>query len=131
METNLLDRMLTSYQASHSSVTITLQNKIRVTGKIRAFDSYVIVVEGLKREILYRHAVSCIAPHAPDAQKRAVPASKPAHTKPATMPVKPSPQRPRQHRPQTLLAAGAADPGLNNSMKEGLLRWMQEQKAAK
>jgi RNA chaperone Hfq len=58
MECNLLDRMLNSYLESQMPVTITLQNKIRVSGKIRAFDSYVIVVEGQKREIVYRHAVS-------------------------------------------------------------------------
>ena len=49
METNLLDRMLNSYLAGQIPVTITLQNKIRVSGKIRAFDSYVIVMEGQKR----------------------------------------------------------------------------------
>ena len=60
METNLLDRMLNTYLTSRSPVTITLQNKIRVSGRINAFDSYVIVLENQKREILYRHAVSCI-----------------------------------------------------------------------
>ena len=62
METNLLDRMLNDLLGpTQDTVTVTLQNKIRVSGKIKAFDSYVIIMEGQKREILYRHAVSCLA----------------------------------------------------------------------
>ena len=133
METNLLDRMLNAYQSEQTAVTVTLQNKIRVSGKIKAFDSYVIVLESQKREILYRHAVSCLAPYAPDEQKRPAPASRPrpAQAKPAAKPVKSSAQKPGQRQPQTMLSAAAGESGINNSMKEGLLKWMQEQKAAK
>jgi RNA chaperone Hfq len=131
METNLLDRMLNAYQAAQTSVTVTLQNKIRVSGKIKAFDSYVIVMEGQKREILYRHAVSCLAPQAPDEQKRPAPSSRPAQAKPAAKPVKASTQRHRHNQPQAMFSASTGESGLNNSMKEGLLKWMQEQKAAK
>jgi RNA chaperone Hfq len=130
METNLLDRMLNTYLAAQTPVTVTLQNKIRMSGKIKAFDSYVIVLEGQKREIVYRHAVSCLAPHTPDEQKRSVPASRPAQAKPAAKPSKPPMQTSRQ-QPQAALSASAGETSINNSMKEGLLRWMQEQKAAK
>ena len=58
METNLFDRMLSAYMTEQTSVTLTLQNKIRVSGKVKAFDSYVVIMEGQKREILYRHAIS-------------------------------------------------------------------------
>lgn len=131
METNLLDRMLNAYQSEQTAVTVTLQNKIRVSGKIKAFDSYVIVLESQKREIVYRHAVSCLAPYAPDEQKRPAPAPRPrpAQAKPAAKPVKPSTQKARQ--PQAVLSAAIGESGINSSMKEGLLRWMQEQKAAK
>ncbi len=133
METNLLDRMLNAYQSEQTAVTVTLQNKIRVSGRIKAFDSYVIVLEGQKHEILYRHAVSCLAPYAPEEQKRPVPASRPgqAQAKPAPKAVRSSRQKPRQRQPQAVLSAAAGEPGINNSMKEGLLKWMQEQKAAK
>ena len=134
METNLLDRMLNAYQSEQTSVTVTLQNKIRVSGKIKAFDSYVIILEGQKREILYRHAVSCLAPYASDEQKRPAPASRPrpVQVKPAAKPVRSSTtQKPGQRQPQTVLSATAGESGINNSMKEGLLKWMQEQKAAK
>lgn len=139
METNLLDRMLETYLHEQTPVTVVLQNKIRVTGKIRAFDSYVIVMDDQKREILYRHAVSSLSSFVHEEQKRQPAASRPAPAKtaPATPPRvaphkpshKPSP-KPRPTQPQAL-SASAGDPGLSNSMKDGLLKWMQEQKAAK
>jgi RNA chaperone Hfq len=130
METNLLDRMLNTYLAARSLVTVTLQNKIRMTGRVQAFDSYVIVLDGVKREILYRHAVSSITTASHEEPRRTVPVQKPA---PARMPArqpKPDP-RPRQTQPQQALSASSGDSSINNSMKEGLLKWMQEQKAAK
>ena len=134
METNLLDRMLSSYMAEQSSVTVTLQNKIKVSGKIKAFDSYVIMMEKPKREILYRHAISSIAlhvqeavQHAPVAPRPAL-ASRPAPEKTPPRPAKPAAPKPR---PQQPAAPVALEQNVSTSMKEGLLRWMQEQKAAK
>lgn len=133
METNLLDRMLNTYLASRTPITVTLQNKIRVSGRIKAFDSYVIIMDGQKREIVYRHAVSCLAPSAPEDQKRPAPAPRPAQaqTRPAARPVQTSHQKPRQPQRQPSLSASTGDSNINNSMKEGLLKWMQGQKAAK
>ena len=130
METNLLDRMLDTYMTGQTPVTVTLQNKIRVSGKIRAFDSYVIVMEGHKREILYRHAVSCISPLVQEEHKRPPAVSRPAPAKTApARPAKSTSHKPRHIQPQTP-SPSVAD-SLDNSMKEGLLKWMQEQKAAK
>jgi len=135
METNLLDRMLETYLDGQTPVTMTLQNKIRVSGKIKAFDSYVIVMEGQKREIVYRHAVSCVSPvllkSVPE-QKRPPRASQPVALPKRTpsRPAKAAPHKPRPAQPQALSAVGE-DQGINNSMKDGLLKWMQEQKAAK
>jgi RNA chaperone Hfq len=131
METNLLDRMLEAYQAGHTPVTVTLQNKIRVSGRISAFDSYVIIMDGHKQEILYRHAISCLCPLAQEEQKRQPAASRPAtaktvHPGPAKSA---SPRKPRQEQPQTL--PPSATDSLSNNMKDGLLKWMQDQKAAK
>jgi len=139
MEINLLDRMLETYLHEQTPVTVVLQNNIRVTGKIRAFDSYVIVMDDQKREILYRHAVSCISPLAHEEQKRQPLAARPAPAKtaaarpPRVSAQKPSPKpshKPRPPQPQPL-STSAGDAGLSNSMKDGLLKWMQEQKAAK
>lgn len=133
METNLLDRMLDTYLARQTPVTMTLQNKIRVSGKIRAFDSYVIVMEGQKREIVYRHAVSCISPAGNADQKRRPAASastRPLLAKtPGPRPAKPAAQI-RAAQPQTT-PAPKEEQSINSSMKDGLLKWMQGQKAAK
>jgi RNA chaperone Hfq len=123
--------MLGTYLAGQTVVTVILQNKIRVSGKIKAFDSYVIVMEGRKREILYRHAVSSIAPTVMIEQKRRPVAAKPLATKLTSIKSrKPSPQQTKAAQAQLLSPAGEAQ-NLNNTMKDGLLKWMQEQKAAK
>ncbi len=131
METNLLDRMLNSYLSGQTAVTVTLQNKIRITGKIKAFDSYVIIMEGVKREILYRHAISSLAPaHLEDQKRQAVPA-RPAPSRVAPRQQKIATHKPHPARQPAALSASGTEPGINNGMKEGLLKWMQEQKAAK
>lgn len=131
METNLLDRMLSAYRSEQTPVTVTLQNKIRVSGRIRAFDSYVIVMEGQKIEILYRHAVSSLAPQVPDEQRRQPVQSRQPMPKPASRQHKSAAHKPRPSPHQTALSAAPADSGINTTMKDGLLKWMQEQKAAK
>lgn len=133
METNLLDRMLNAYLTEQTPVTVTLQNKIRVSGKIKAFDGYVIIMEGPKREILYRHAISTLSP-AVQEEKRPTAQQRPVAGKPAVAP-HPKPQKsaagkPRPMHQQPALSASASEP-INSSMKDGLLKWMQEQKAAK
>jgi RNA chaperone Hfq len=123
--------MLDTYMTDRTPVTITLQNKIRVSGRIRMFDSHVIIMEGHKQEILYRHAVSCLSPLVKEMQKRPPATSRPVPAKITT----PRPARTVPHKsgnaqqPQEL-SPSVVD-GLNNSMKDGLLKWMQEQKAAK
>jgi host factor-I protein len=138
METNLLDKMLDLYRSQKTAVTIVLQNKARVWGRIAAFDSYVIVMESQKREIVYRHAISSLLPSAAAEQApsprehkggEARAASRPA-PKAAKYPAK-STDKQNQARPAPKAAAASPEPSLNTGMKEGLLRWMREQKAGK
>lgn len=139
METNLLDKMLDLYRSQKTAVTIVLQNKARISGRISAFDSYVIVMESQKREIVYRHAISSVLPSAADEQapqpreqkageSRA--ASRPA-AKTTKYPAAHAPDRQKQARPAPKAVAASPEPSLNTGMKEGLLRWMREQKAGK
>ena len=132
MEVNLLDRMLTEYQDRKVPVTVVLQNKVRISGRIKSFDSYVVVLENQKNEIIYRHAISSLS------QAVAVEQAKPAQRRPeqprppqrqqktsapAAARQRPVPQLPRQ--------GAQSDSSINNGMKEGLMRWMQGQKASK
>jgi RNA chaperone Hfq len=130
MEANLFDRMLSSYQESQVPVTVTLQNKIRVSGRISAFDSYVIIMESHKREILYRHAIASLSSALQDEQKRPAASYKPALFKATPDSSKASP-KPRTAHPQAAMSSSAGEQSINNGMKDGLLRWIQEQKAAK
>lgn len=127
MEANLLDRMLEQYQRDQTPLTFTLQNKTRVHGKIKAFDSYVIVMENQMRAILYRHAVSCLAPSAHEARKQ-VPEPRPVQERKPDRNAKPVPRRSRPVQQAAKMAA-ASESGINTGMREGLLKWMQEQKA--
>jgi RNA chaperone Hfq len=130
MEINLLDRMLDTYLTGRTPVTVTLRNKIRVSGRIKAFDSYVIIMDGTKQEILFRHAVMSLSSFSAEEHKRPPATSRPALAKATPpRPAKSVSRQPRQAQPQTL--PPSATESLNNSMKDGLLRWMQEHKAAK
>jgi RNA chaperone Hfq len=123
--------MLDTYLTGRTSVTITLRNKIRVSGRIKAFDSYVIILESNKQEILYRHAVTCLSPLPQEEHHRQTVTSRPAPAKaaPPPRPAKSATRQPRQTPPQA--PSPSATESLNNSMKDGLLKWMQEQKTAK
>src|SRR5574337_227903 len=123
METNLLDRMLTTYLTANVPVTVTLQNKIRVIGVIKAFDSYVIIIEGQKREVVYRHAVSSLAASAPEEPRKR--STAPVADNQSARPSRTAPHKQRSPQ-QASLSASSPEMSINNSMKEGLLKWMQE-----
>ncbi len=123
--------MLSTYLAAQTPVAIILQNKICVSGTIKAFDSYVIVVEGQKREIVYRHAVSSLAASLHEEPKKAAVAYKSAPTKIANRSGQTSGRKNRPPQTQRVLPPSTDETSINNGMKEGLLKWMQEQKAAK
>ena len=134
MEPNLLDRMLCSYLTERKPVSVTLQNKVRVNGTIKAFDSYVIILEGEKQEILYRHAVSSIAPFIPEAARQPSAQKSTSGDRQIAAPVSPRPakypsQKTGTPRLSTRAAAAVGETSINNGMKEGLLKWMREQKA--
>jgi RNA chaperone Hfq len=130
MESNLLDRMLDQYQKEQAPLTITLQNKIRIHGKIKAFDSYVILMDNQKHDILYRHAISSLARHVQE-QVKQTSSPRPAQPRPAPRPAKPSPRKMSEEPRTPTMAAAGGESGLNSGMKEGLLKWMQTQKVNK
>ena len=122
--------MLDQYQKEQAPVTLTLQNKVRVHGKIKAFDSYVILMDNQKHEILYRHAVSSLSLSVQEEIRLPSP-SRPVQAKPSPRPAKPSPRKPREVPQTPKMAAAGGESGLNSGMKEGLLKWMQTQKVNK
>lgn len=139
MEQNLFDRMLDAYQRDKTQVTFTLQNRVRIQGRIKAFDSYVIMMDSPKHDIIYRHAVSCIAPAAQESRQHAAAQAAALESikedkQPQAVPQKQnSPDRNRPAHPSEQHKIGQAngDVSINSAMKEGLLKWMQVQKASK
>jgi len=130
MEVNLLDKMLAGFHQQGTSVTFVLQNKVRITGIIRAFDNYVIVLQNQKGDIIYRHAVSSLfpadlAPHAKPVKQDERKTVEPHAGKPASVPNRQKGHRTAARTPE------APETSINTGMKEGLLRWMQGNKANK
>ncbi|HWR73959.1 MAG TPA: RNA chaperone Hfq [Nitrospirota bacterium] len=125
MEPNLLDKMLQIYLEDQKTVAVTLQNKVRVTGKVAAFDNYVLVLDGQKREIIYRHAVSALSLAGAPESRQPVTALKPAPSAPRHKSTHIEKPRPASAHP----SSPAKENGINTGMKEGLLKWMAGQKA--
>jgi len=60
---NYQDAMLGAVRKDNVPVTIFLTNGFQIRGLIRAFDNYVIIVEtDGKQQMVYKHAVSTVAP---------------------------------------------------------------------
>lgn len=129
MEVNLLDRMLSTYLEKQTPVTLVLQNKTRLSGTIRSFDSYIIVLGGQKGELVYRHSISALQPQV-QAEVSRRPERK--NTAPASATSAPPRNTPPKVRPaQKPVLPPTNESSINSSMKDGLLKWMQEQKEAK
>ena len=72
---NLQDTFLTRARRSKMGVTLFLMNGYQLRGTITGFDSFVVVLmtEG-KQQIIYKHAISTIAPVRPVALEEPEPA---------------------------------------------------------
>jgi len=63
---NYQDLVLNQVRRENMSVTIYLTNGFQIRGLVRAFDSYVILVESeSKLQMIYKHAVSTVIPLRP------------------------------------------------------------------
>ena len=63
---NIQDAFLASARRASARVTVFLMNGYQLRGVITAFDPYVVVVvsDG-KQQVIYKHAISTIAPEHP------------------------------------------------------------------
>ena len=62
MTDNLQDLFLNQLVEEKISVSIYLLNGIKLQGLIASFDQHVIVLNGVSPQLIYKHAVSTIAP---------------------------------------------------------------------
>jgi len=63
MSHNYQDMLLAIVRKEGVPVTIFLTNGFQIRGKVSAFDAYVIIVEvDGKQQMVYKHAISTVAP---------------------------------------------------------------------
>ena len=63
---NLQDAFLNRARAERVPVTLFLMNGFQLRGVLRAFDSYTVVIDSDgKQQLIFKHAVSTIAPVRP------------------------------------------------------------------
>lgn len=64
--TNLQDLFLLSVRRARTPVTVFFVNGFQMRGTVTGFDSFVVLLEGDgKQQMLYKHAISTIAPVSP------------------------------------------------------------------
>lgn len=63
---NLQDLMLNELRREHTPVTMFLMNGFQMKGVVTGFDSFIVMLtsEG-KQQMIYKHAISTIAPLSP------------------------------------------------------------------
>ena len=80
---NIQDTFLNSARKERSSITIYLMSGVKLTGRIRSFDKYSVVLETNNQEqLIFKHAISTVAvgkAHSYSEKPRVVPAQ-PADT---------------------------------------------------
>ncbi|MEE9381190.1 MAG: RNA chaperone Hfq [Hyphomonadaceae bacterium] len=64
---NLQDTFLNAVRKSRTPLTVFLMNGVKLTGVITWFDNFCVLLRGEGRppQLVYKHAISTIAPNAP------------------------------------------------------------------
>jgi host factor-I protein len=64
-QVNLQDMFLNQMRREKMPVTVYLVNGARLTGTIRGFDNFVILMKQENQQLVYKHAISTIIPDKP------------------------------------------------------------------
>jgi host factor-I protein len=79
---NIQDTFLNTARKERSSITIYLMSGVKLTGRIRSFDKYSVVLETNNQEqLIFKHAISTVAvgkAHGYSDKPRVVPAPAPS-----------------------------------------------------
>lgn len=85
---NIQDTFLNAARKERSSITIYLMSGVKLTGRIRSFDKYSVVLDTNNQEqLIFKHAISTVAvarPHGSSERPRVMPT--PAATDPEEAP---------------------------------------------
>ena len=77
---NIQDTFLNAARKERSNITIYLMSGVKLTGRIRSFDKYSVVLETNNQEqLIFKHAISTVAvsrlPHSSADRPRVIPAA--------------------------------------------------------
>jgi len=136
MYANLLDEMLSEQCLKDPGIGITLKDGTALYGKIKDFDSYVIILDGNPETVIYRHSILKLSASVPKPAAAREPA--PVRAAPPvreTAPVRErTPRRPQQrpaNRPDPRHAHESVPQdktGQFNPMAEAMQKWLKSQK---
>jgi len=62
MTINLQDQFLNHLRKERTSVTIHILNGSKITGIIRGFDNFSILLKGENQHLIYKHSIAMIVP---------------------------------------------------------------------
>ncbi|MBR0284951.1 MAG: RNA chaperone Hfq [Selenomonadaceae bacterium] len=63
---NLQDSFLNQVRKENVAVSIHLMNGFQIKGNVKGFDNFTVIVESMgKQQLVYKHAISTIAPMKP------------------------------------------------------------------
>lgn len=82
-QVNLQDIFLNQMRKEKIPVTMYLVNGARLTGTIKGFDNFVILMKQENQQLVYKHAISTIIPERPIELQDALEPKKPEQAHPA------------------------------------------------
>jgi RNA chaperone Hfq len=128
MNINALDSALEGFIQGGREVSITLRDNSTVSGKVKSFDAYVILLAGGQDTMVYRHSILKLTEklaempkpeHKPRTEERPAPHAKPSpppRKRPARVSAEPA-QQPRE---------AASDKPLG-TLGEAMQKWLKSQ----
>ncbi len=91
---NIQDSFLNTARKDKSVITIYLLSGVKLTGRIRSFDKYSVVLDTNNQEqLIFKHAISTVVmsrPHVPERHSEARPGGEPSAAAGSTAPSHPA-----------------------------------------
>ena len=88
---NIQDTFLNTVRKDKSPITIYLVSGVKLTGKIRSFDKYSVLLENNSQEqLIFKHAISTVVSGRAGAHMEPRLDSKPVETRPGVQPASPA-----------------------------------------
>lgn len=89
---NIQDTFLNTVRKDKSPITIYLVSGVKLTGKIRSFDKYSVLLENNSQEqLIFKHAISTVVSGRAASHFEARPVSESRETRPAAVAAAPEP----------------------------------------